>query len=64
MKVESLHASPTFSINDYDSDGDIFGNGVFLHFGDTRIKISDDIEGFNGFIDHLKGMRSEISENL
>jgi hypothetical protein len=30
-----------FSVNDYDSDGDIRDRGIFLNFGDTRIKVAD-----------------------
>ena len=39
----------TFSINQYDRDGDIIDSGVFVHFGDvTTIKFenSEELEKF------------------
>jgi len=54
---------PTFSINDYDSDGDVVDTGVYLHFGDSRIKVADSAFDFVSFINHLKGMHKEIVEN-
>ena len=35
-----------FSVNEYDSDGDATDKGVFLHFGETRVKAADSIEDF------------------
>ncbi len=54
---------PTFSINDYDSDGDVVESGVFLHFHETKIKVANSDFDFVSFIDHLKGMHKEIVEN-
>ena len=52
-----------FSINDYDQDGDCHDSGIFLHFGDTRIKAANNMAEFEGFIEHLESMRDEIKEN-
>jgi len=52
-----------FSINDYDKDGDISDEGIFLHFDDTRIKVAKDIKEFDQVIESLKTMRNEIAEN-
>jgi len=54
---------PTFSINDYDSDGDIYKKGVFLHFGETRIKAADSLDEFRHIIEHFKLIIGEIEEN-
>lgn len=53
---------PTFLVNLYDSDGDILDKGVFLCFGGTLIKVSDSLEGFPEFCDHLASINKEISE--
>ncbi|MBW4460511.1 MAG: hypothetical protein KME47_09760 [Nodosilinea sp. WJT8-NPBG4] len=55
--------NPKFSINTYDSDGDIVTEGIFLHFGDTSIKIATDIEGYDAFIEHLQKVRGELVES-
>jgi hypothetical protein len=52
-----------FSVNDYDSDGDIRDRGIFLNFGDTRIKVADNIESFKVFSERINGMIEEIVEN-
>ena len=54
---------PTFTVNDYDSDGDIFKKGIFLHFGETRIKAADSIDEFRQIIEHFERMVDEIEEN-
>jgi hypothetical protein len=56
-------SKPTFSVNHYDRVGDIVDEGVFLHFGDTRIKVCDTPMDFEDFIDHLHCIHSEIAEN-
>ena len=53
----------TFSINDYDRDGDIFEEGIFLHFGVTRVKVADSLNEFAAFIEHLNKIYTEIREN-
>jgi hypothetical protein len=59
MKTHSY----TFTINDYDKDGDIFDAGIFLHFGDTRIKVGKTMDDLDYFIRSLKEMKKEIKEN-
>lgn len=53
---------PIFSVNQYDSDGDIVEEGIWLHFGDTIVKVAIDVDDYQGFIDHLKCMKREIKE--
>lgn len=49
-----------FSINEYDKDGDCIDKGVFLHFGQVRIKVSDTIEEFYSVINRINDIRKEI----
>lgn len=52
-----------FSVNEYDKDGDISEEGIYLHFGETRVNVAKDIQGFRDFIKTLNNMSSEIQEN-
>jgi hypothetical protein len=52
-----------FSVHEYDKDGDVSEKGIFLHFGDTRIKIAETMQELADFIKRLESMTSEIKEN-
>ena len=52
-----------FSVNEYDSDGDATDKGVFLHFGETRVKAADSIDDFRSIVQHMNAMVREIEEN-
>ena len=52
-----------FSVNDYDRDGDIAEEGVFLHFGSTRVKAAESIANFRTIVQHMERMVREIEEN-
>jgi len=52
-----------FSVNDYDADGDVTGRGIYLHFGETRIKVSDNLKDFRDVADRIASMVDEIAEN-
>lgn len=51
-----------FQVNDYDSDGDLSSIGIFLHFGDTRVKVADDLKEFKEFGEIIHKMIREIEE--
>lgn len=53
----------TFSVNEYDRDGDCIDKGVFLHFGQTRVKVSDSIKEFSEIVPHFESIRDEIENN-
>ena len=53
----------TFSIHDFDRDGDIIEPGVFLNFGQARIRVAGDLIEFRTVIAHLESMAVEIEEN-
>lgn len=55
---------PTYSIHSYDGDGNPYEEGIFLHFGDTRIKVAEDINEFNEFLKKLFNMRHEIRSDF
>jgi len=51
-----------FSVNDYDQDGDVCTAGVFLHFGDTRIKVASNAHEFRAVAETIRMMTSEVEE--
>uniref|UniRef100_A0A6M3LG41 Uncharacterized protein n=1 Tax=viral metagenome TaxID=1070528 RepID=A0A6M3LG41_9ZZZZ len=53
-----------FGVDMHDSDGDVTEVGIYLHFGNTAIKIGETMEDFDAFVDRLRGMREELSENV
>lgn len=53
----------TFSVHEYDKDGDIADAGIFLHFGGTKIRVAKNMKEFEAFIERLKTMPEEIREN-
>lgn len=53
----------TFSIHGYDQDGDTIDRGIFLHFGETRIKVADNLNDFKEFADLIDRMVDEIRDN-
>ena len=53
----------SFSVHSYDWDGDIVESGIFLHFGNVRIKVAKTGSEFQDFINKLEQMRNEISDN-
>ena len=58
------YMGPTFSINLYDRDGDAYCEGIYLHYGDTIIKVASSLRGFQAHANHLVNMADEIKENL
>lgn len=53
----------TFSVHAYDKDGDRTKSGVFLHFGETRVKAAESITDFAEIVKHFKEMLEEIAES-
>lgn len=53
----------TFSVNEYDYEGDIFNTGIFLHFGNCRILVAKNPEFFKQFVNRIVEMIPEIEEN-
>lgn len=59
MKVDDI----MFSVHEYDIDGEVTDNGIFLHFGETRVKVATDLHEFQQVIDRIASMKQEISDN-
>lgn len=53
-----------YSINEFDSEGQVSEFGVFLHFGETRIRVAEDDEGFAAFSEDVKTTLSQIQHRL
>ena len=58
------YLGPTFSINQHDRDGDVYGEGIYLHYGYVAIRVAKTLRGFEAHIRRLKGMVEGIKENL
>lgn len=56
-------SKPTFSIDSHDQDGDVYEEGVYLHFENTRVRVAKDLKTYEDFITHLVRMRREIKTN-
>jgi len=55
---------PTFSVlNDFTDEEYPDGEGIFLHFGDTRVKIGESLEDLDILMDRIKFIRNEIKQN-
>lgn len=53
----------SFSINEYDHEGDIVEKGIYIHFNNTRIKVADTIEEYEEFVNELKNITNELSDS-
>lgn len=58
--IEFTH--PTFSINIHDHDGDVYCEGIYLHYGDTIIKVATTLDGFKAHTKLLETMAKEIGD--
>lgn len=53
----------TFSVNQYDKDGEVIDEGIFLYFGDTSIKVASNFEEFKTILWQMQKIVNEIEEN-
>lgn len=44
------------------SEGDVVYCEIFLHFGECRIRVSDNLEHFKKVADRIQSMTQEIAE--
>lgn len=51
-----------FSIDEYDVDGSVIEEGIYIHFAETRIKLADNKEEFKKISAHLVKIFKEILE--
>ena len=62
MDIMHTNTTPTFSINLYDDEGTIHERGIYIHFGDTILRIGTTIRELEFLIDNLESIRNEITE--
>jgi hypothetical protein len=60
--IEFVH--PMFSVNEYDRDGDLTEEGIFLHYGKTRVKVAETLNGWKEYVKYIYSMTDEIEENV
>lgn len=56
------HKQIMFSVNEYDSDGDSTEVGVFLHFGDCRVKVTNSVKDFPAIVEQINQIAKELEE--
>ena len=49
-----------FSVNEYDRDGDVVEEGIYFHFGDTKVKVADGIDELTRLISNIQRCIPEI----
>lgn len=57
------HIKVMASLHEYDYEGDVRKAGMFLHFGDVRVHVADDLEGFRAFRKKLEDIETEFVEH-
>jgi hypothetical protein len=58
----SVYSNVTFSVNHYDSDGDVIDDCVLVHLDTTILKFSG-VKQLDVFIEQLHSISKEIKEN-
>jgi hypothetical protein len=58
----SVYRNATFSVNQYDSDGDVVDDCVLVHLDATILKFSG-VKQLDGFIEQLNKISKEIKEH-
>ena len=52
----------SFSIDCFDSDGDRYEKGVYIHFGNTAVRICESVDDIEYFDERINKIISEIRE--
>jgi hypothetical protein len=60
--MSEWHQEPVFTVNSHDPDGDVWEEGIYLHFGDTRVRVAESFKGYVNFISGLISIKQEIKE--
>ena len=58
------YIGPTYTINSHDCEGDVYEQGIYLHYGHTSIRIATTLRGFKAHVKQLQSMVDEVAENL
>lgn len=52
----------TFSVNDYDKDGDVSEQGIYLHIGPFRVRAGTAVADVRAIAKQLEKIASEIED--
>lgn len=52
-----------FSVNRYDAMGDVIEVGIYLHFGETIIRVADNFNDFKTIVWQMEKIVKEYEEN-
>lgn len=63
MSKEPFIARPAVTIHTYDAEGDAWERGIYLHLGETRIRVAETLAGFREFISWLRDIERDIGNN-
>ncbi|GIO36905.1 hypothetical protein J41TS12_17660 [Paenibacillus antibioticophila] len=58
----SVYSEASFSVNQYDNDGDVVDECILVHVGDTILRFST-ISQLDGFAERLQSLSKEIKKN-
>jgi hypothetical protein len=61
--VAGRHIDVMASLHEYDYKGDVRKVGMFLHFGEVRVHVAQDLEGFRAFRKKLEDIEAEFVEH-
>lgn len=53
-----------FSVDSHDRDGDACEEGIYLHFGEVRIRVAVTIEEYDQLVARLSSLRPEIADRV
>ena len=60
---EYEHGRVMASLHEYDRDGDVFKEGMFLHFGNVTVHVANDLAEFQAFRKKLEDIENEFTEH-
>lgn len=58
----SVYSEASFSVNQYDNDGDIVDECILVHMGNTILRFST-VNQLDSFAERLKSLSKEIKKN-
>lgn len=58
----SVYSEASFSVNQYDNDGDIVDECILVHMGNTILRFST-VNQLDSFVQRLKSLSKEIKKN-
>lgn len=54
----------TFTVGIYDRAGDLTEDGIYLHFGDTMVRVADDLPTLELFQENITRIVTEVAEKF